>query len=86
VSSGGYNSTGPHLLHQAPAHAVDGSVAPATDGRFIDEPSSFYGWLTRQHKTGYKAVHSAALRRAQVQTKAGGTAKVVTHGHGRAGG
>jgi hypothetical protein len=27
-------------------HAVDGSVASATDGRFIDEPSSFYDRLT----------------------------------------
>jgi len=52
-------------------HAVDGSVAPATDGRFIDEPSSFYGWLTRQHKTGYKAVHSSAAERGAGGNAAG---------------
>jgi hypothetical protein len=43
----GHSGAGPHLLYQALVHAVDGSVALATDGRFIDEPSSFYGWLTR---------------------------------------
>lgn len=58
----GYSGAGPHLLYQALVHAVDGSAAPATDGRFIDEPSSFYGWLTRQQKAGYKAVHSSAAK------------------------
>jgi hypothetical protein len=55
----GYSSAGPHLLYQALVHAMDGSVAPTTDGRFIDEPSSFYGWLTRQQE----AVHSSAAER-----------------------
>lgn len=55
----GYSGAGPHLLYQALVHSVDGSVAPATDGRFIDEPSSFYGWLTRQQE----AVHSSAADR-----------------------
>jgi hypothetical protein len=59
----GHSGAGPHLRYQALVHAVDGSVAPATDGRFIDEPSSFYGWLTRQQKAGYKAVHSSAATR-----------------------
>jgi len=35
---------------------MDGSIAPATDGRFTDEPCSFYRWLTRQQE----AVHSSA--------------------------
>ena len=39
----GHSGAGPHLPYQALVHAVDGSVAPATDNRFIDEPSSFYG-------------------------------------------
>jgi hypothetical protein len=49
----GYSGAGPHLLYQALVHAVDGSVAPATDGRFLNEPGSFYGWLTRQDKAGF---------------------------------
>ena len=52
----GHSGVGPYLLYHALVHAVNGSVAPATDGRFIDEPSSFYGWLTRQQK----AVHLPA--------------------------
>jgi hypothetical protein len=56
----GYSGAGPHLLYQALVHAVDSSAAPATDGRFIDAPSSFYGWLTRQQK----AVHSSAADKA----------------------
>jgi histidinol-phosphatase (PHP family) len=28
----GYSGAGPHLLYQALVHAMDGSVAPATDG------------------------------------------------------
>jgi hypothetical protein len=56
----GYSGAGPRLLYQALVHAMDGSVAPATDGRFIDEPSSFYGWLTRQQE----AVHSSAAYRS----------------------
>lgn len=32
---GGYSGAGPHLLYQALVHAVDGSVAPATDGRTV---------------------------------------------------
>ena len=35
----GHSGAGPHLPYQALVHAVDGSVAPATDNRFIDEPS-----------------------------------------------
>jgi hypothetical protein len=53
-----YSGAGPHLLHQALVHAVDGSVAPTTDGRFIDEPSSFCGGLTRRQE----AVHSSSRR------------------------
>ena len=34
----GYRGAGPHPLYQALVHAMDGSVAPATYGRFIDEP------------------------------------------------
>ncbi|MFG2051990.1 hypothetical protein ACGFIW_31725 [Micromonospora sp. NPDC048935] len=52
----GDSGADPHLPYRALVHAVDGSVASATDGRFIDEPSSFYGWLTRQQE----AVHSSA--------------------------
>lgn len=46
----GYSGAGPHLLYHALVHVMDGSVASATDGRFIDEPSSLYGWLTRQQE------------------------------------
>ncbi|MGY1499627.1 hypothetical protein ACW4TU_29770 [Streptomyces sp. QTS52] len=38
-----HSGAGLHLPYQALVHAGDGSVAPATDGRFIDEPSSSYG-------------------------------------------
>jgi hypothetical protein len=58
----GYSGAGPHLLYQALVHAMDGSVAPATDGRFIDEPSSFYRRLTaRQHTPDVNDVVDEAL-------------------------
>lgn len=55
------SGAGPHLLYQALVHAVDGSVVPATDGRFIDEPSSFYGLNepTRKQETGCETSSAA---------------------------
>jgi len=62
----GYSGAGPHLLYQALVHTMDGSVAPATDGRFIGEPSSFYGWLTaRQHTPDVNDVVDEALAVAE---------------------
>jgi hypothetical protein len=46
----GHGGAGLNLPYQALAHAVSGAVAPATDGRFIDEPSSFYESQNRRSR------------------------------------
>jgi hypothetical protein len=69
----GYSGAGPHLLYHALVHAVDGSVASATDSRFIDEPSSLYGWLTRQQE----AVHSSAADKGILLPSSGFLARLV---------